>query len=97
MYRAEILSLAKRDIQDAASWYNDQQQGLGNRFMKFVRVKISKILLNPKAYQVRYSNVHTVVLDVFPFMVHFRINEESKTIIIIAVLHTSRNPAKWEG
>jgi plasmid stabilization system protein ParE len=95
MYRVVILPDAKRDIQEAALWYNEQQQGLGNRFIRFVRIKVSKVLLYPQLYSIRYSDVHTALLDVFPFMIHFTIKENTKTVVIVAVLHTSRNPDLW--
>jgi plasmid stabilization system protein ParE len=96
MYRAVILPAANIDIQEAALWYNDQQQGLGRRFIRLVRTKVSKILRDPQLYVVRYSDIRTALLDVFPFMIHFSIEEKTKTVLIIAVLHTSRNPALWQ-
>ncbi len=95
MYKVLILTLAKEDIKEAAIWYNKQQVGLGNRFTSEVRKKVNYIRQNPKAIHVRYNNVRTAVLDVFPFMIHYMIDEEKTTIIISAVLHTSRNPNLW--
>jgi hypothetical protein len=43
------------------------------------------------------TDVRTAVLNVFPFMVHFTIEEKNKTIIVSAVLHTSRNPELWKN
>jgi plasmid stabilization system protein ParE len=97
MYKSVILPLAKEDIQEAALWYNKQQNGLGKRFTAEVREKVHFIRQNPKASNVRYDNVRTAVLNVFPFMVHFTIDEKNKTIIISAVLHTSRNPELWKN
>lgn len=96
MYKAIILPLAKEDIKDAAFWYNKQQAGLGKRFTSEVRKKVYFIRQNPKASNVHYSHVRTAVLDLFPFMVHYTIDEDNKTIIISAVLHTSRNPELWK-
>ena len=52
---------------------------------------------NPKASNVRYDDVRTAILNMFPFMVHFTIDKENKTIVISAVLHTSRNPELWKN
>jgi plasmid stabilization system protein ParE len=93
MHKAIILPLAKADIKEAALWYNKQQQGLGKRFTKEVRTKVADIKSNPLAYSVRYSNVHTAVVDVFPFMIHFII--DNKNVLITAVLHTSRDSTEW--
>jgi plasmid stabilization system protein ParE len=93
MYKTIILPLAKADIKEAALWYNKQQPGLGKRFTKAIRTKVADIKSNPLAYSVRYSDVHTAIVDVFPFMIHFII--DNKNILITAVLHTSRNPDNW--
>ncbi len=96
MYKSVILPLAKEDIRQAALWYNKQQNGLDKRFTAEVREKVHFIRQNPKASNVRYNSVRTAVLNVFPFMVHFTIDEKNKTIIVSAVLHTSRDPELWE-
>ncbi len=96
MYKAIILPLAKDDIKEAAFWYNKQQAGLGKCFTAEVREKVHFIRQNPNAVNIRYNTVRTAVLDVFPFMVHYIIDENNKTIIVSAVLHTSRNPDMWK-
>lgn len=97
MYKSIILPLAKEDIREAAKWYNKQQNGLGKRFTAEVREKVHFIRQNPKASNIRYNSVRTAVLNMFPFMIHFTIDEKSKTIIISAVLHTSRDPELWNN
>jgi plasmid stabilization system protein ParE len=92
MYKSIILPPAKEDIRDAAFWYDEKQKGLGKRFISQVREKVYFIRQNPQTGSLRYDNVRTMVLNVFPFMVHYTINEISETIIVSAVLHTSRNP-----
>lgn len=95
MYKVKILPPAKLDIEESAKWYNDQQKGLGKKFTTQIREKIKYIKQNPKAIPIRYDNItRTAVTDVFPFMIHFTI--ENKTIIIKAVFHTSLNPKKWK-
>lgn len=97
MYKFVILPLAKDDIREAAIWNNKQQKGLGKRFTAEVRENVHFIRQNPEASNIRYENVRTTVLNVFPFMVHYTIDEQDKTIIVSAVLHTSRNPELWKN
>ncbi|WP_062123129.1 type II toxin-antitoxin system RelE/ParE family toxin [Geofilum rubicundum] len=97
MYKSIILPLAKEDIREAAIWYNKQQKGLGKRFTAEVRENVHFIRQNPEASNIRYENVRITVLNVFPFMVHYTIDEQDKTIIVSAVLHTSRNPELWKN
>jgi plasmid stabilization system protein ParE len=97
MFKSIILPLAKEDIREAAKWYNKRQEGLGKRFILEVREKVQFIRKNPNASNIRYDGVRTAVLNVFPFMVHYTVDENNKTIIISAVLHTSRNIELWEN
>lgn len=96
MYKVVILPLAKQDIKEAAKWYNERQPGLGKRFTQHVRQKVKFIRQNPKAVAIRYDDSRTAVLDVFPYMIHFTIDEENKLVIISAVLSTHRDPEMWK-
>lgn len=97
MYKSIILPLAKEDIKEAALWYNKKQIGLGKRFTAQVREKVQFIKQNPKACNVRYNKVRTAVLNVFPFMLHYSIDEKNKVVLVSAVLHTRRNPNVWKN
>jgi plasmid stabilization system protein ParE len=96
MYKLLVLPNAKTDIREAALWYNDQQNGLGKRFISDVRKKIHFIGQNPAGSNVRYDDVRTAVLNIFPYMIHYTVDEDIKTVIVSAVLHTSRDPQLWQ-
>jgi len=96
MYRVLILPLARKDIRDSALWYEKQQQGLGRKFTLQVREIVHFIQENPELFSVRYDDVRTAVLSVFPFLIHYNIDENNQIVIISAILHTSRNPKIWQ-
>ena len=95
MYRVVLLPLAAKDIQEAAKWYSKKKNGLGNEFLFEVRKASRFIQKHPEAIAIRYDATRTVLLDRFPFLIHFTIDTSKKVILISAVLHTSRNPKKW--
>lgn len=97
MFNGIILPFAKQDIKDAADWYNTRQKGLGRRFTSEVNSKVNTLKSDPYICPIRYDNLRTAVLDVFPFMIHYIISETEHIIVITAILHTSRNPAIWTG
>ncbi|MBN1116292.1 MAG: type II toxin-antitoxin system RelE/ParE family toxin [Bacteroidales bacterium] len=97
MYKSIILPLAKEDVREAAKGYNKKSQELGKRFTAEVREKVRFIRQNPTASNVRYDDVHTAVLNIFPYMVYYTVDEPNKTVIVSAVLHTSRDPELWEN
>ena len=86
MYKSILLPSAREDILDAANWYNEKQNGLGKRFIFQVREKIGFIQQSPNACQIRYDDVRCSVLNLFPFMVHYIIDERCKTVIINLII-----------
>jgi plasmid stabilization system protein ParE len=96
MYQAIILPLAKKDIQEAAKWYNSKQKGLGKRFTSEIRQNINLLKQNPHSCAARYNDIRTSVLSIFPFIAYYIVDEQQKLIVISAVLHTSRHPDTWK-
>ena len=64
--------------------------------MDEVRKKVLLISKNPKIAAVRYNDVRTTVLDVFPFMIHYIVLTKEQTVVISAVFHTSLDPEIWK-
>ena len=96
MFKSIILPLANQDIKQAALWYEEKQEGLGRRFIIMIRGTVGFIKQNPKAFKISYDNVRTAVVTGFPFIIHYKVDSKSKTTLVIAVLHTSRNPDIWK-
>lgn len=96
MYKAVLLPEAKSDIYDAASWYNSKRRGLGKRFTSQVRKRVKGLCVHPEMAAVKYDHTRCAVLDGFPFMIHFVIDKDSKTLIVVALFHTSRSPEEWQ-
>ena len=94
MKQLVFSKISDLDIKDAVDYYNWKQAGLGDRFFENLLSKINKINTNPSSYSFRYENVRLARIDHFPFTIHFI--DEPEVIVIIGVLHTSRNPQLWK-
>ncbi len=85
---------AERDLLDAATWYEQQRQGLGHEFLNQVEAVFPTIRETPQIYPIVHRNTRRAVIRRFPFCVYYRLEEG--TIIVVAVLHASRNPRRWK-
>jgi len=94
-YNVKIEPEALSDIQDITNWYNEQKSGLGKRFQKTVIKQIDTLDKNPNIYAIRYKQIRCVLVKKFPYMVHFYINDDTKTVEVLSVISTSRNPKIW--
>jgi len=83
---------AIQEIRQATEWYNEQQNGLGNRFKTQLKKELDKLKRNPFSHSVRYDDVRFAVPDLFPYAAHYTIDEDSHAIIIQAVLAFLQDP-----
>lgn len=95
-YTIKIEPKALADIQEITNWYNQRQAGLGKRFQEMTIEQIDHLRANPYCCAVRYNEIRCLVVKGFPYMVHFYINGKSKTVEILAVIGTCRNPDIWQ-
>jgi hypothetical protein len=86
----------KLDVQDAIDWYNNHQAGLGKRIVNELKKHFKDIQKSPESIAIRYNDTRCYPLKKFPYMIHYRLDNESNTIYIDAVFHTSRDPEIWE-
>jgi plasmid stabilization system protein ParE len=81
---------AELDIKEAFSWYEDKRKGLGYDFLLQVEAGINFINRNPEAHPTEYKNVRKHIIKRFPYKIIYFLTREE--IIIIALLHSKRNP-----
>ncbi len=90
-YRLAYFKEVANDINEAKIWYHNQQKGLEKRFAEDIRKAIVRLKTNPHVHAIRYRKNRIAHPDIFPYSIHFYINEELKRIVIIGVTHNSRN------
>jgi hypothetical protein len=77
---------------EAYEWYEEQQAGLGDLFLKELDSCYDKIEIWPSAYAKVKKNFRQIILKKFPYVVVFEIFENN--VVVYAIFHTSRSPRK---
>jgi mRNA-degrading endonuclease RelE of RelBE toxin-antitoxin system len=93
MYKDLYLDEVENDIAVAKQWYAEQQKDLDVRFAAAVKETLSNILKMPSAYAVRYRNIRIAHTKVFPYNIHFYIDETKTQVVIIGIVHNKKNNA----
>ena len=86
---------AELDLADAALWYEEQGQRLGHQFLDEVLAVFSTIAEAPLMYPIVHRNTRRALIHRFPFGIYYRI--ETSAIVVVAVMHGSRNPRRWKS
>lgn len=87
---------AQLDFDGAYHWYEEQNQGLGQEFMRCIDAKISEVNRNPLHHQIIYGDsVRRALTNRFPFSIYFV--DEEELITVFAILHQRRSPESWKS
>jgi plasmid stabilization system protein ParE len=76
-------------------WYEQQRPGLGSAFLDRVRDVFGRIAENPQRHGIVYHDVRKAVVRKFPYVVLYK--EGAGEVVVIAVFHSKRDPAIWQG
>jgi len=86
--------LAERELIDAASYYEEQEQGLGLEYLTEVEGVSNLLTRYPAAGVVIRGSVRRLILPKFPYSPLYRIVNED-LIRILAIAHHKRKPQYW--
>jgi toxin ParE1/3/4 len=92
MYTLIIKPHAIETAQQAYNWYEEQQNGLGEIFIKEIENCLDKIETWPISYAKVKSNFRQIIVRTFPYVIVFEIN--GNEVIVYTIFHTSRSPRK---
>jgi plasmid stabilization system protein ParE len=92
--RALLRPEARVDLEQAAYWYEDQRQGLGDRFTFEVLGLLQQIGGSPLLFPEVFPPVRRGLLQRFPYAIYFVIEEPA--VVILAIVHQRRDPAVWK-
>ncbi len=89
VYRRRV----QRDLAAAFDWYQEQSAGLGDKFLTSVTETLRTIEDFPEMYAFVHGAVRRAIVSRFPFAVFYLV--EPSRVVILRVLHTSRDPRIW--
>jgi toxin ParE1/3/4 len=98
--RPRVLPEGEAEILHATLWYEDRQEGLGERFYNEVSATIQAIGKSPlrfplyEAAQLRLP-VRRARVGRFPYYVIYLDDAHNAGPLVIAVIHASPRPAYW--
>lgn len=93
--RCEFHPEALSEYEDAARYYANCEAGLELRFIASVEWALHQISEAPTRWRLFEQDVRRILVRVFPYALLFSI--EPDYVLIIAVMHCSREPGYWRN
>ena len=81
------------EIQAAYQWYQQQTEGLGERFFTELDSALHLVALYPNLWPNFQLGFKRYLLPKFPYSVLYK--RHRKDIFVVAVMHNHRHPAYW--
>lgn len=94
-YKLIILDPVSDEVADAAMFYENRQSGLGVALVDEWEKTLARIQRAPEGYQTKVKNLRQAMLDRFPYLIVFII--EDSTIFINRFINVRRHPGKRYG
>lgn len=92
-FSIELSNEAEVDFDKSYEFYFEDSPKVADTFFKQINLGFENIKQTPKSFPFTHKDVRKYVVKKFPFVIYYRIVD--KTIQIIAIFHTSRNPEIW--
>ena len=87
--------IAKRELDDAISWYESRREGLGQDFSSAVERELERVASSPNQFPRVKSEVRRAVLRQFPYSIYFLV--EQLQLVVLAIFHAKRAPEHLEN
>lgn len=88
----EVLSKAQAEMADAVDWYEQQQIGLGRRFISNVDELFERISEYPFHFPEKNPPFREASVMKFPYLVIYQVRGEC--VVIYSVFHVRQDPEK---
>jgi plasmid stabilization system protein ParE len=89
-----VRDAARRDLEEAFSWYERRRPGLGSEFIVAVRNTLESVEANPELYPFAVDDIRKAPVRRFPYVVYYVDVEAGASVI--AVMHSRRHPRRWQ-
>lgn len=93
--RVSFHPRARDEVEEAQAWYEERSLLAAAGFVYEISVAVRRIGEAPHRYPVALHGTRRLLLERFPFSIHYRIHEDD--IVVVAVAHQKRRPGYWAG
>lgn len=92
IYVSVLSERAYSELLEAWQWYEERQEGVGDRFKEYVFSSLNQLEKNPLIGIRRKRSFRELTVKVFPYLIIYRIEHKTRQIYVDSIFHTSRNP-----
>ena len=89
-------STAELDFLEALSYYKKISYKLASQFVDQVEATKKRIAKNPLQIPIKYDTIRVVLLKQFPYHIHFFIDSNKNSIVILAIVFAGKKTTNYK-
>ena len=94
-YNLAYRPRVKWDIQDIFDYYKSISPKLAEQLLFRVKEATDRIISNPLGFQIKYNTVRTLLINQFPYQIHYITDEGKQLVTVLAIVHSYRSPTDY--
>jgi plasmid stabilization system protein ParE len=91
-YTLDIKETAKVGLFEAFDYYENKQEGLGDKFLDDWETHLNIIKQNPLLFQKKYKDFRQLLIKPYPYHIIYEVEEN--LITVYKVIYAGRNPTR---
>ena len=91
--KVEVLELAKQEFDEAFSYYEAKEFGLGSKFQTAIKAQVQAITNHPDAWMLIRPGIRKCLGKRFPYDLIYEVLPSK--IVILAIAHQKKRPHYW--
>ncbi|OYT10550.1 MAG: hypothetical protein B6I18_08520 [Bacteroidetes bacterium 4572_112] len=95
-YKVKISPEANIEINEAIKYYNEINTKLSSELFNILFDNLEFIKNNPYSFTIKHRNIRGLPIEKYPYVIYYFIDEILKTVNVISVFNTHKDPDKWE-
>jgi plasmid stabilization system protein ParE len=93
----EFLEPAVIEFDQAVAYYDNEQQGLGEKFRLEIQRSLLRIANYPESYQAISLRSRRCLVAKFPYGIIYQYKNANNSIVVVAIAHLHRKPDYWSS
>ena len=90
-FKIVLYDDAIEDFNKALGYYRNISPAVTKKFHRAVNSAFNDLKKNP-FYQIRYDNFRLKLVKRFPYLVHFIVDDKTKTVFVFGIRNSYQNP-----
>ena len=90
-FNINVYEEASSDLKYALNYYKKISPARARKFLTAANSSFNDLKKNP-FYQIRYDNFRLKVIKGFPYVIHFIVEEKTKTVFVYGIRNSHQNP-----